>query len=414
MVNTLSGKYGFPAMDNVKLIKLSAAQMPGASTVSEGHDLMRQGLIGKDSMFMWNVSDSARVTYFDKQEYQQWQAFTNQGSEAALQAARYQQQMRDERIDLANSYLSLVYDLSSQYSQLESVEVGFSQYLDYKQGEGTLPIMNEEQHQIIEGFWQENSAKLKDLDNSFASLKAFPSNLESWLSSRGADIDDEVHKIVDEMKNSWTTTRSDQVLADEYKPVSTVFNNSILTQTTVATRTESGMAHLDLTTQLVSQQSMYESTKRLIYLIDDAATEHQSLAQKTIYEEMQILSKGLFKEFSEHFGASAGHGEYSLQDMIDNYIAGKPLGMLDNVRLHESAEKIEAYWNDHANTLKLYSEKQEQLDKPLTLGEYKEMFAQLIQKYLLENLAYFANRKLVGDYNLADTNRPNVSLFTTV
>lgn len=385
--------------------KLQPSEMVGMTVMSESMDLVRQGLIGKDSMMGANLFNEGNVTYWSKEEYRQWQAYKNEGSEPALQAAKYQIKMREERIEAANDYLAQVYDLATQYSKVEGINIGFTQYLDYQQGERDLPEVAPAELEKVEKFWQEHAAELESLDQAFDRLKAQPKNLEQWLDTRDFPVADSVYAVVDKLKDAWATTRSDQKIDEAFRPVHSEFKadlssagaaSNVIPEVADGTKFYSGWDSVGL----ASGQDLYRSWGSTADLLDEAAKEHLNVEQRKVYHEMQVLRKGLYEQFEQRFGAKAGFPKFSMQDIVDNYLSGKPLAMLDNGLMHPMKEEIEKFWIEKP-ALTLYSFKQQKLDslQDLNISDYKEIYAASVKDYLRENLEYLLSKKLPSQYN---------------
>ncbi len=65
-----------------------------------------------------------------------------------------------------------------------------------------------------------------------------------------------------------------------------------------------------------------------------AAERYMKQENQILYQEMNTLVSGLYSEFDTRFGGGVGFSDFSLQDMVDNYLAGKPLAQMDDGRIH--------------------------------------------------------------------------------
>ncbi|MGB1237607.1 MAG: hypothetical protein ACPG4U_05310 [Pseudomonadales bacterium] len=380
---------------------IPASKLVGINIMAEASDLKRLGLIGEDSSPGGTFSTQGSVIHWSKEDYQQWLAYRADGSDAALQAADYQTQMREERIALSSDYLGKVYDLATDFSKLEGVQTSFANYLDYHQGEKDKPALGAREEAAIDAFWERKASEITALDESFDALKAFPQDLNAWLNSRDFAVDDAVHQKVDELRNAWVEQRSDQGVDAQYAPQQVLFDNprgegAVVAQHSDASKLYSSLDGLKLELGQAEYQSWGSSTA----LFEEAAREHQNNELVARYHEMNLLKQGLSTDFNLRFGTEHGNPDFSIQDMVDNYNAGRPLGQLDDGSMHPRAAQIEQFWQQNQFNLELYSYKQQQIDSPMSLDDYQRIYAERIKSYFQDNIDYFLNKKLPREYQV--------------
>lgn len=372
---------------------------PSMDVAAEANDLKKEGLIGKDSMIGFG-GESTSIIYWSEKEHSQWQAYQQEGTDAARQAAAYQKQMVSEQQGLVTDYLAQVAEVATVFNRLDLPDVTFHQVLDNAQaGRSIVDGIPDAYVDSIQKFWRDNQVQIEQLDSRYEALNAFPRDLESWLEQQDS-VSDEVFQVVDRLKNAWVSMSKVDV-GEDYRPnavdIQVASDQDDNAAAQVIAKQESGLSLIRSMEQLSLKSAQYSYTSNsptsdTSRLAGYAARELLSRQLQQTYQEMQTLSKNLFPEFGNRFGQSSGHANYSLQDMVDNYLAEKPMAMLDNGTLHPLADQIEAFWKENSAALEQYAARQHQLNElPQDFATYIKRNEKAIEQYLLENLDRFLN-----------------------
>tara|TARA_R110001583_G_C5650179_1_gene408680 strand:+ start:1475 stop:2779 length:1305 start_codon:yes stop_codon:yes gene_type:complete len=364
---------------------------------AEAGQLSQQGLIGKESLISMGAGE-ARVGYWSEKNHSQWQAYQQEGSEAGMEAAGLLKQMVSERQQLANNYLEGVMNLANKFNMHDLGGIGgiaFHQVLGNDEVGEPLALKRDgtlhDDADVITQFWQDNKNEIDQLKAVYSDLKNYPKDIEGWIDQRDIPVNDEVNLLTDRLKNSWVQGRVEA--GDDYRPVSVFFADG---SDTVSQQSIHGSAPDSLSLTRSLEEGMDKTARvwgRMGWMdqMDDIAAKELLHQQKNaLYQEMQTLIKGMFDQFGNLFGQAPGAGNYSLQDMVDNYVGRRPLAMMDNGSLHPDAETIEQYWQENRLALEKYSFNQKELNGfPETYHEFLRRYPDEVRQHLHANLDRF-------------------------
>ncbi|WP_271272680.1 hypothetical protein [Aliamphritea hakodatensis] len=380
---------------------VNSSNMASFQALSEVDELKANGLIGRESMTVGSFRQNADgelygvtgVMFWSEKDHSQWQAYRAEGSAAGDQAAEYQQQMVTERQQLASQYLGSFLNLQKQFRQVDLPEgspaISAEQVLDnIKEGKPAAQMPDGSLHpdsDVIDSFVSAHQPQINTMTESYQALESFPKEVEGWLSSQDIQPADDVNQVIDKLKNAYAAGPAER--GSEYRPVTVGFGDT-------GTGTVEQLEREDVTQykpelgesiRLIMDDSA-RSWEDLDGLDQIAAREMFSDQRASLYQQMQTLTNHMFSEFSGRFSLTSGTGGFSLQDMVDNHLAGRSLGTLDNGTLHPEAEQIEQYWQDNRLVLEQYSARQQQLNElPETANEYLQQNPLLVRNYLLDH-----------------------------
>lgn len=373
-----------------------------ADTFAEVYELMQEGLIGEDSTAAANVgammSNSAgaiSLTQWSETDNARWHALNAEG-EAGQQAAAYLEQMVDERRQLADDYLSGYQNLAESLQKnvsdtgADPVEEGGNLVsLDWmldnaaagrpvaQKPDGSMHPRADE----LQTWWDNNADSLQQVQDSYEELKTYPRDTQAWLEARGIEPSPEVDAVLDKHKNdvglaaveetsdgfSWHNSRigSGAVTDAQLAAASAGWAENHLPKTTTGLREYIA----DLRDEL--REDLFEDR-------DTAGMQHWvasgllSQERSNLYSSVNQLGSGLFNDFYNQLH-SPDHADFTLQDVLENFRAGRPLGELADGSMHPNADAIEAYWQENELTLTQYSDQQQQLqDLPRTALDYMQ------------------------------------------
>lgn len=384
----------------------SANANPHQDLNSEARDLKKDGLIGEDSLIAFGSSQSL-ISYWSEKEHSQFQAYKQENTSASQQAAAYHQQMIAERQALVTDYLANVLEASTSFNQLNlPKDITFHQVLDNTQaGLDVDHNISPEHSEIIQQFWQDNKAKLEQLDEQYSNLQAFPRDLESWLDQRNETVSDEVFEVVDRLKNAWASIGKVEVGSD-YRPNSIQIHSGDeqgKAEAIIIETPENDLSLIRSVEQITLKSAQYSYTSDApgadkSRLVNFAGQEYLSQELSRTYNEMQVIIKDLFSQFTQQFSTDNGYGDFSLQDIIDNYISNKPLAQLDDGTIHPLEQDINDFWQEHRHALEQYSSKQRRLyELPENFADYLTQNKAAIEQYLTANLDRFLNLDIALD-----------------
>lgn len=382
---------------------------PAKSVIKELQVLKKDGLIDQDTMvgagptknLLSENADQdwmAEVTFWSERENAQWQAYRAEGTATGLQAADYQQQWLTERRQLTTEYLDQIFTLADSFEDLD-LDAGmfstlFRGSLEQEDGQPVLPSnMSPDEAESVELFWNQNQEKIAELEKSLSKLVEFPSDLDGWLSSQDEPVAEEVHQLVDRMKNAWIDG-SDQI-DNSFRPMEVWYGSSLPSSedydnAMVVDEDMSGL-WVEFKKYAPDAQEIQDYTiwNDISGLFEMAAARYMKQENQILYQEMSTLVSGLYSEFDTQFGRGAGFSDFSLQDMVDNYLAGKPLAQMDDGRVHPDFQAVESFWENHELALLHYSDRQERLNTPPKMSDLNRYMADnraAIERYMMTNL----------------------------
>ncbi|WP_415901373.1 hypothetical protein ACMXYR_09495 [Neptuniibacter sp. QD29_5] len=396
-INSYSASYGSSFLNTNNQIKTAATDF-----AAEANDLVKEGLIGEDSLIGFGAQ-SGSISFWSKRSHAQWQAYQQEGSSAATQAAQYHKQMISERQDIASQYLTQVTSMATEFNELNIDKISFHQVLDNAQAGKSLSEglnhLSESDLDTIEQFWRDQAVNLNQLDNSLTDLKNFPKDLDNWLQQQDEPISDEVFQIVDRLKNGWVNMDSTGPEKDyQARSLNIQIEESTSAPNTVSlSESDKGSSLLKSleNVALNNAQIDYTSFGFKDNLLEYAGKEFLQNDLRQTYTEMKILTTDLYAQFSNLFSKSAGLSAYSLQDMVDNHLERKPLAQLEDGSIHPQEQAIQKFWKDNQLALEQYSVKQQKLnEQPEQFDDYLAQNKSKINQYLMDNLDRFLNMQL--------------------
>ncbi len=391
-----------------------------ADTFAEVYELMQEGLIGEDSTAAANVgammSNSAgaiSLTQWSETDNARWHAL-NQDGEAGKQAAGYLEQMVSERRNLTDSYLggyqSMAGSLQKNVSDSGAVPVeegGNMVSLDWmldnaaagrpvtQKPDGTEHPRAAE----LQSWWDNNTHNLKAVQDDYAALKTFPRDTQSWLEARNITPSAEVDAVLDKHVNDaglpaitdssddfqWQNSRigSGSVTDAQLASASAGWAENHLPKTTTGLREYIA----DLRDEL--REDLFEDK-------DQAGVQHWVASgllnqeRSNLHSSVSQLGNGLFAQFRDQLHNPA-HADFTLQDVMENYLAGTPLGQLADGSQHPDAAAIEQFWQDNQLTLTQYSDQQQQFQQlPRTPLDYMQQQEAKIEQFMAQFFPDFA------------------------
>lgn len=363
---------------------------------AEANRLKEQGIIGKDSLIAHSFSQGTHISYWSEKDNSQYHAYKSLGNEAGTKAAAYLKEMIAQRQSLASDYLNQLYDLAEKFRDLEATESNFRNYFFDSLGNNQVPtnIKQGNEHdnpELIESFWHENQKAIEKLSQTLSNLESFPRSLDEWLVQQDKAIEDDVHLVIDQYKNHWATSK--QARESDFQPSHVSVGSDAATEL----NTSSVFKALESLSYNIAKVK-YESWGDTTNLMALAAQDYRDMEQARTLHEMHIISKDLFTEFSDKFGATSGSPGYSLQDLVDNFLSGNELSLLDNGNIHPLRDEISVFWEKNQLALEAYAEKQKQLNTPFEGLEYDNFFRRNkaeINQLMQANLEDYLNKATI-------------------
>lgn len=385
-----------------------------ADTFAEIHELMQEGLMGADSTAAANVaammSNSAgaiSLTQWSEADNARWHALNAEGPEGQ-QAAKYLEQMVSERRQLVDGYINdyqhLTQSLQKNIADTGAVPVeegGNLVSLDWmldnaaagnpiaQRPDGSMHPRADE----LQTWWDNNSHALQQVQDGYEALKAFPQDTQAWLEARDITPPPEVDAVLDKHRNdvglpavaetssgfSWHNSRigSGAVTDAQLAAASAGWAGNHLPKTTEGLREYIA----DLRDELREDLFEDHDTAGLQHWVASGLLNQQ---RSELFSEVKQLGAGLFASFRDQLHNPA-HADFTLQDVIDNFLAGKPLGQLADGSEHPDTQAIETFWQQHELTLTQYSERQQLLhDLPRTALDYMEQQQTRVQQFMAQ------------------------------
>jgi hypothetical protein len=357
------------SIQNVGHIKgglaLSSAMRQNINAHSETAEQMKQLIsdkrMGVDSYLQASFTEDIQFGAYQRSNNysNQWHNLNSSG-EHGEQAAKYLEQMVAERRGLVDSYLDGFFDLSQQLASkldqnnLNKVDL---EMLMTNISEGRQASENADgsllpQSELLNQFSQDNQQALTDLQQNHAQIYSLPTHLSQWLDQNSIDRPLEVDVLAEKFRYSAFNGESQQ--PDALANISD----------SLTTSTAGGLIELnELDVEMIS------------FLGDAKQAANQVAAMLVRDEERQELRDYLqeYQPLADRFNqdiATVLEPRFTMQDLIDNLIAGKDAATTYNDAVHPQRQLIEDFANLNKDILHEISDRQVGLSDKTTISEW--------------------------------------------
>ena len=336
------------SMQNISAVESGFALSPTmrkdinahSETYAQMQRLISDKRMGEDSYQQVNFAKEVQFGAYQRSDSysNQWQQLNGAG-EHGEQAAKYLEQMVAERRGLVDSYLRDFFDMSQKLAgklDLENLNSVDLDMLITNVSEGRQASENADgsllpQSEMLNQFWIDNKQQLNVIKQNHADIYNLPTHLSQWLDQNNIDRPLEV-----------------DVLAEKYRY--SAFNG----------RAEQPEALASISDALIGSSAggLFELTElnvEMISFLGDAKQAANQVATMMVRgEERQALSNYLqvYEPIAERFNqdvATVLEPRFTLQDLMDNMIAGRDLATTYNGDPHPQKQLIDDFANANAN-----------------------------------------------------------------
>lgn len=326
----------------------------------------------------------------DDNRYQALAAHSEQGQTLA----DYQQQRVEERRESVDQYLNAFYALARDYAH----EVDPSYNGNFSEGRTSLSQLIEDpdtgqplsgnEHRITDNavdreqalaFMDKHNYELSRVRQLYRELKETPDSLEGWLQKNNIDVDATMDKALDDTRYSGSSAGDSRL--DVLKSHTRA----------IGATAEGGFTAENGDLQLSSQQPMSRANQRDLWLaqrLDNRSTSiklangeangYQIYFSESMPErvqqrdnriaEMQSIQRALGSDIDQRFQLENSAEHFSLQDIVSNLIAGRPIATRSNGTQHPKAAEIEQFYQQHQTRIDRYQNLAQLNDEHTTKG----------------------------------------------
>lgn len=372
---------------NISLSTLLPGIKPGqihahSATRSEFQELKAEGLVGENSsglnVMSVDTMDRFRVTQWSEELNSLWWGLSGEG-ELGQKAAGYLEQMTGERRQIATDYMDAFFSLSNTLGEKLQDSYPASTDLDElldNVAAGRKPTENADGSEVpkaeqVAAFWDENHDQIAALQQTYEALKAFPENLSDWMDEHKVERPLALDQLVEKHRYSGLNGKyeSAEGLLETASFQLRAAGDGELQKPSGTLAIPMNMIDMPLLNgrNLEATNTMMQHSIDLALRLGDAGMMKHAVASEMMHNERRAALadyQGRFQSMSSSFYDQLGGLEphFSLQDLLDNLLAGKDVATLDDGGEHPQAEQIRAFVAGVDSQLTALVEKQQKMD----------------------------------------------------
>lgn len=348
--------------------------------------LERQSLMGQSSFNSFDIcsltdnnSSGATLYQASLEDDNRYQALAVRG-EAGQLLAEYQQQRVETRRQAVDQYVDTYYQLARRFaSEVDpdwdgdfSAERTSLQQLIEDPDSGQPLVGNE--HRITDNavdrdqvlaFMQQHSFEITQVRQLYRELKESPAELEGWLQQQGISLSAEMDAALDATRynNALPGDNTLATLTTHVRVVGASSQNSFQQtggdlQLGAAQRQSRGATRdlwlanrLDQRQQSLKIPDTYDLSRQIFF----NETSPEQIAQRDQrISEINQLQQQLGSQVAQRFSLGSTNEHFSLQDMVANLIANRPVSSLNDGSAHPQATEIEQFYTQHRSQIDRY------------------------------------------------------------
>lgn len=358
--------------------------------------LERQSLMGQSSFNSFDInslidnsSSGVILHQASLKDDNRYQALAAQG-EAGQLLAEYQQQRVETRRQAVDQYVDAYYQLARRFaSEVDpawngdfSAERTSLQQLIEDPDSGQPLIGNEhriannavDRDQVL-AFMQQHSFEITQVRQLYRELKESPPELEGWLQQQGVSLSAEMDAALDATRynNAQPGDNTLAALTTHARVVGASSQNSVhiegddlqlgaaQRQSRGATRDLWLASRLDQRQQSLKIPDTYDPSCQLFF---NESTPEQIAQRDHRISEINQLQQQLGSQVAQRFSLNSESEHFSLQDMVANLLANRPVSRLNDGSSHPQAAEIEQFYLQHRSQIDRYSHLAQRSQQP--------------------------------------------------